>query len=255
MKKELLSAGLHERKFKILLLVFALLFSMITSKAQSSAGGDTLLYKIREATSKNNPVLLILLHGYGANEDDLLDLAQFFPNNYTIVSPRATFLLQPGSYQWYESVKKNGGFGGKQSDLEKSQQLIRSLTLKLQKRLHISSARTIISGFSQGANMSYQMGLLYPGLCKAIGVFSGVIFEAQKEAILKQHNTLLAIFIGHGMEDNRIPFSEAEKSKQWLESKQFKPAFYAYNGMAHAISPQEMQDFKSFVDKNIELKK
>lgn len=231
--------------------VLALLLSVLSGKAQTYSNTDTLLYKIKQATNKSNQILLILLHGFGANEDDLMNLAKIFPNNVTVVSPRATFPLQPGAYQWYESIKTNGNFGGKFSDIEKSQKLIRGLTINLQRKLHINNMHTVIAGFSQGANMSYQMGLLYPGLCKAIGVFSGVIFDSKKDAINKQHNLSLNIFIGHGTEDNRIPFSEAEKSNQWLESKQFKTEFHSYKGMTHSISDQEMEDFKSFLQKKI----
>ncbi len=220
-------------------------------KAQTSSETDNLFYKIKKATNKNNEILLVLLHGYGTNENDLFELARFFPNNYTIVSPRATYTLRQGSYQWYQSKTQNLKFDGDKETLEKSQQMIKKLVTTLQNNLHIDASNTIIAGFSQGANMSYQMGLLYPELCKAIGIFSGVIFDSQKEKIININNVSLPIFIGHGTVDNRIPFSIAENSKQWLEANHFNPEFHTYEGMSHAISPQEIQDFISFISKSI----
>ncbi len=215
--------------------------------AQDISFNTSLFYKTRKAPNTQNEKLLVLLHGYGSNENDLFQLSRFFPDNYTIISARATFTLQPGAYQWYKSTRNGQNFDGKKDDLDMSQQKIKDLVIKMQHQYHISSANTIIAGFSQGANMSYQMGLLYPELCKTIGIFSGTIFESQKEQIQKTHNTSLSIFIGHGTLDDRIPFSAAEHSKEWLESAHFKPEFHSYDGMTHSISQQEIQDFISFI--------
>ncbi len=237
-------------KINSLLLMILTTFSLAIN-AQTSNVDDSLFYKIKEATDKHSEILLVLLHGYGANEDDLFQLSRFFPGNYTIVSPRATFTLRPGSYQWYQSMIQGQSFDGKKEDLDKSQQMIKELVVRMQRQLHINASHTIIAGFSQGANMSYQMGLLYPGLCKGIGVLSGTIFNSQKEQILKENNTSLTIFIGHGTKDNRIPYPVAESSKQWLEANKFEPEFHVYKGMSHSISPQEIEDFISFIGKII----
>ncbi len=231
--------------------LFYLTTFTLAGKAQSLTRDNSLLYKIKEATDKQNEILLVLLHGYGTNENDLFQLSRFFPDNYTIVSPRATFTLRPGSYQWYQSMSHGQNFDGRKEDLDKSQQMIKNLVHKMQNQLHVDASHTIIAGFSQGANMSYQMGLLYPGLCKGIGVFSGTIFNSQKEQISKVNNTSLAIFVGHGTKDNRIPYTVAELSKQWLESNNFTPKFHSYDGMSHSISPQEIQDFLLFIHNTI----
>ena len=47
-----------------------------------------------------NP-LLLLLHGYGSNEQDLFSFANELPDHYFVVSARAPFDLQYGSYAWY----------------------------------------------------------------------------------------------------------------------------------------------------------
>src|SRR5262245_24616894 len=47
------------------------------------------------------PPLLLLLHGYGANEDDLFSLAPYLDERFMIVSPRAPVVLQPMSYAWF----------------------------------------------------------------------------------------------------------------------------------------------------------
>src|SRR5215470_19272363 len=47
------------------------------------------------------PPLLLLLHGYGANEDDLFSLAPYLDERFMIVSARGPIALQPMSYAWF----------------------------------------------------------------------------------------------------------------------------------------------------------
>ena len=62
----------------------------------------SLEYKIREPKIKldKNP-LLLLIHGYGSNEEDLISFATELPDEYYVVSVRAPYNLQYGSYAWY----------------------------------------------------------------------------------------------------------------------------------------------------------
>jgi len=62
----------------------------------------SLEYKIQEpkVILDKNPVLL-LLHGYGSNEEDLFSFATELPDNYYIISARAPYDLHYGAYAWY----------------------------------------------------------------------------------------------------------------------------------------------------------
>lgn len=57
---------------------------------------------VREPKIKKdkNP-LLLLLHGYGSNEEDLFSFASELPDDYYVVSVRAPYDMQFGSYAWY----------------------------------------------------------------------------------------------------------------------------------------------------------
>ena len=46
--------------------------------------------------------LVIMLHGYGSNEDDLFSFANHIPGNYKIISLRAPYSLPFGGYSWYD---------------------------------------------------------------------------------------------------------------------------------------------------------
>lgn len=211
-----------------------------------------LFYRIREAKGSERPVLLVLLHGYGANEDDLFSMAGFFPENYIVVTPQAPMNIGQKRYQWYTIERnQNNGFEGSQQDLTASISAVKTLVESLQKKYGVSSERTFIAGFSQGANMSYQLGLNHPGMMKGIGAWSGAIFDSLKEKLDQTEAGNLQIFIAHGDQDAIIPYVEAEKSKIWLDKKGYISSLHTYKGMAHSVSKEELEDFLSFIQKNL----
>ena len=62
----------------------------------------SLEYIVRNPKSPTKPPpLLILLHGYGSNEQDLFSFASELPDELLIISARAPMTLGPGSYSWY----------------------------------------------------------------------------------------------------------------------------------------------------------
>jgi len=62
----------------------------------------SLNYLIREPGIKRdkNP-LLLLLHGYGSNEEDLFSFASELPEDYYVISVQAPYSLEPYGYAWY----------------------------------------------------------------------------------------------------------------------------------------------------------
>ena len=61
-----------------------------------------LYYLVQEPKIKHdkNP-LLLLLHGYGSNEEDLFSFASELPQDHYVISVRAPYDLQPYGYAWY----------------------------------------------------------------------------------------------------------------------------------------------------------
>ncbi len=63
----------------------------------------SLKHIIRESKNKSAKApLLILLHGYGSNEEDLFSFASELPEEYFIISVRAPHDLQPYGHSWYD---------------------------------------------------------------------------------------------------------------------------------------------------------
>ena len=58
-------------------------------------------YLTRPSSLKDNPPLLIMLHGYGSDENDLFSFASELPKEFLIVSLQAPYQLQPYGHAWY----------------------------------------------------------------------------------------------------------------------------------------------------------
>ena len=188
--------------------------------------------------SAKTPVI-ILLHGYGSDEMDLFNLKSFFPKNYLIVSARAPHSAGTKGYQWFESSNHDG----KSAQLTNSRNLVIKFISQVTAKYKADTKAVYLMGFSQGAMMSYEIGLTNPDKLKGIGVLSGRIFALLKPEIknttaLKQ----LKIFISHGAIDDRIKFTDAKASYDYLKTLGLKPEFHEYPGMGHNITNAVMMD-------------
>jgi phospholipase/carboxylesterase len=112
----------------------------------------------RVATNTPAP-LIILLHGYGSNEEDLLQLAPYLPDTCQLVSLRAPFMLRPGSNCWFEIAFTPEGMW---RDLTQAAQaytvLDESITAAIA-AYGTDPSRTFVVGFSQGGGMAGMCGL------------------------------------------------------------------------------------------------
>ena len=134
-------------------------------------------YQIREPKKvvDKNP-LLLLLHGYGSNEEDLFSFANELPDEYYVISARAPYDLQFGSYAWYAI-----NFDADQNKFSDHSQAIlsRDLVVKfieeLKSNFPIDSANITLIGFSQGSILSYSIALSYPNIVQRVGALSGYL--------------------------------------------------------------------------------
>lgn len=221
-------------------LFYSLLFILMTLSVQGQLLQDlSLKYLIQLPQSKvvNSPVI-ILLHGYGSNESDLFELKDLFPGKYTIVSVRAPYAVSGQGFQWF-------ALGAPDSkEIFHSRELILKFISEISGKYNIDSRNIYLIGFSQGAMMSYDVGLSHPDKIKGIAPLSGRLFKHLKNNQEARSNKLklLKIFIAHGTADDRIPFAEAQTAEDYLKRIGLTPEFHSYKGLGHSISNDEIKD-------------
>ncbi|TRX39715.1 alpha/beta hydrolase [Flavobacterium restrictum] len=209
----------------------------------------SLEYKIREPKIilEKNPVLL-LLHGYGSNEDDLFSFATELPDNYYIISARAPYNMQYGSYAWYAiNFDADQNKFSDVAQAKESRDLIAGFIDELVANYPIDATQVTLIGFSQGSILSYAVALSYPEKIEKVVAMSGYLnLEIATDDYLKNNLTQLKIFASHGTVDQVIPIDWARKTPAILENLGIEITYKEYP-VGHGVSPQNFYDFKNWL--------
>lgn len=187
--------------------------------------------------------LLVLLHGYGADEHDLFGLVPYLPEGIAVASvaaPLAPPWPMPGR-SWYPIE----GLDGRSSA---------AVTLAAESFLRwLDTAATeapsiALLGFSQGAAVSLQALRLAPERFGAVVALSGYASPGElpnDEALaeLRPH-----VFWGRGTHDDVIPPALIDHTAQWLPTHS-ELSGRVYTGLTHSISEEELTDVHRFLTK------
>lgn len=208
-----------------------------------------LQYLVQEPKVKHdkNP-LLLLLHGYGSNEEDLFSFAPELPDDSYVISVRAPYDLQPYGHAWYaihfdaDENKFSDNVQAKQSV-----EIIASFIDEIVKQYPIDAKNVTLIGFSQGAILSYATALTYPEKVAKVVALSGYFNqEILPEVIDTKAISHLKFFVSHGSVDQVIPVDWARKAKPALENLGLEVEYQEYP-IGHGVSPKNFFDFKNWL--------
>ena len=209
----------------------------------------SLEYKIREpkVILDKNP-LLLLLHGYGSNEADLFSFADELPDEYYIISARAPYEMQYGSYAWYDiNFDADQNKFSDHDQAKVSRDLIAGFIDELIQTYPIDPKKVTLIGFSQGSILSYAVALSYPEKVQKVVAMSGYLnLEIVSDDYLKNNFNNLKIFASHGTSDQVIPVAWAKKTPVILENLGIDITYKEYP-IGHGVAPQNFYDFKSWL--------
>lgn len=238
------------KKFLILFLTCIYFFSF------SQTIKTNLVYKINEPTKKTDKAapLLIFLHGYGSNEDDLFDIAKGLDQRFMFISLRAPKALKDGGFAWFNLERiPDQPFKYNYEEAKESRLNILSFISNACKTLKLDSNNVFIMGFSQGAIMGFDLALAAPKKIKGVLALSGRMMKESKTLKTdwaKAVNT--KYFIAHGNSDNIIKISEADSAVSFLKSKKVKDVKFNNYEMVHTINGKELNDIKTWLKKAID---
>ncbi|WHT39415.1 MULTISPECIES: alpha/beta fold hydrolase [Myroides] len=206
-------------------------------------------YLIQEPKVKKdkNP-LILLLHGYGSNEEDLFSFASELPEDYYIVSAQAPYPVPPYGYAWYaiHFDADANKFSDDQQAIE-SRDLIVKFIDELTAKYAIDSNNINLVGFSQGAILSYAIALSYPEKINKVVALSGYFNANIITPGFEQHDfSQLRLFASHGTVDQVIPVEWARKTSPILDALHVKHQYKEYP-VGHGVHPLNFADFKKFL--------
>ncbi|ALM50551.1 phospholipase [Flavobacterium psychrophilum] len=212
----------------------------------------SLHHLVREPKVKKdkNP-LLLLLHGYGSNEEDLFSFAAQLPDEYFIVSARAPYNLpQYSGHAWYAITFDNdmNKFSDDKQAAE-SRDLIVKFIDELIATYPIDKDNITLAGFSQGAILSYAVALTYPEKVKRVLALSGYLnMDIVGKSLHAEDASKVRFFISHGTVDQVIPIEWARKAPEFLKNLGLDVEYHEYNA-GHGVAPQNFYDLVSWLNK------
>lgn len=200
-------------------------------------------YLVREPLiSSDHPPLLFLLHGVGSNEKDLFSFAHQLPDEYLVISVQAPIYLGGQGYAWYQVDFSTGKpvFNFQQAQ-ESKVKLLQFIT-EIQTKYALHKSDVYVCGFSQGAIMSYTLGLTQPQLVTGIAVMSGRLLEEIKPMIASDEKLQhLKVFMAHGVNDTVLSVEYARQGLAYLESLHIHPTYKEYP-VGHTINSEMLTD-------------
>ena len=189
---------------------------------------------------------LILLHGRGTDEFDLLPLLDALDPERRLIglTPRAPLSLPPGGAHWY--VVRRVGYPDPETFYASLRELSAWLD-SLPDDLGLSWERIVLGGFSMGAVMSYATGL-GPGRSTPAGIMalSGFIPTVEGFDLELERAGDLPVAIGHGTADPVISVEFARDARRRLEAAG-AAVTYRESPIPHTIDPAFVPDLRRWL--------
>ena len=201
--------------------------------------------------------LVIFLHGYGANGNDLLGLAdqlsEHLPDT-VFLAPDApeTCSVNPGGFQWFPIPGIDGS-----TEEESERGLLRAtedLQMFIKQSMEeegLSEAETILIGFSQGTMMALHVGPRMADSILGIIGFSGRILNP--ESLIEDCKSKPPTLLIHGDQDDVVPFSSLSAAESTLQECGFEVETHVMEGSGHGISPDGLLACLNFILLQLDL--
>jgi phospholipase/carboxylesterase len=186
---------------------------------------------------------LILLHGRGTDEDDLMGLSRFLDDRLLLLAARAPFPYEFGGYTWYDADEIG------QPDRVKFPESCGRLSTfvdDVMRGYPVDPARVFVLGFSMGAVMSFALSFARPGVFRGVSANSGYIPEGTSLALRWDQLGKTEFFIAHGTEDPVIPITMGRRA-QTLFARSGASFVYREYPIGHQISEEGLADIAAWM--------
>ena len=185
--------------------------------------------------------LVLVLHGRGADANDLVDIAPLIDNNYRFIFPNAPepFEAAPGftfGYTWFD------GWPAERKSFVRSRELLLQFIDEAVARYPTPPGKIILSGFSQGGMMSIDVGFRTKQKLAGIVVMSGALNEQDPPPF----NPDIPVLMIHGTQDDMIPVLAAHRARRVLEDHGVHLEYHEFP-MGHHVTPESMAVVRDFL--------
>jgi phospholipase/carboxylesterase len=210
-----------------------------------------MIYVTRHPHDAENPPVLVVLHGYGTDEYDLLPIAEQIGGQFLIISLQAPIELHNGGHSWYDLLQTPSGIIPDDMTRHDSEEMLLMDLPRIIEREGGDANRVVFMGFSQGAAVIYSLLTVYDlknyGITPIASInMSGYLPRDILEAVSEKRFDGFPFFISHGEFDELIPpqaLGEAEK----LLTKQGADVTTHMYPCGHGVLPETVEDIISWM--------
>lgn len=186
---------------------------------------------IHKFTPGKLPVTVLLLHGSGGDEDDLLPIAKALVPGAAFLSPRGN-VVQNGIRRFF-SFPGPDGFD-REELIERADDLADWVS-RMKTDYAIDPSRFYALGYSNGANIASAMMLFHPGT-----IAGACLFRSRALAVPEALPSLqdAPVVISAGQSDHLIPAADSERLGRLLSQAGAKVDFVLQNA-GHELTPAD----------------
>jgi phospholipase/carboxylesterase len=189
--------------------------------------------------------LLVILHGWMGDENSMWLFTQKLPLNYTLLAPRAPSPVPEGGYSW--RVIRPGTWGlATLEDFQPAAEDLLTLLDEWSANAGLDASQFDLMGFSQGAAMTYTLGLLHPECLRRQVVLSGFLPENGEALLAGGRLAGKPVFVAHGRKDEMIPVELARHAVKLLEAADVKVR-YCESDAGHKVSKECIKELEIFL--------
>ena len=202
---------------------------------------SSLLYLDMPSQSGENGDILVMLHGYGSNEKDLMQLAPLLDENLRFISPRAPLQFAPEMYGWFPIEFTHEGITVDRDAARKAKEALLELLRHIIEEYAARDSKIWLMGFSQGSVMSYLSALAEPSMFHGIIALSGQFPE--QPSLVNVHPDIfrtIPFLVIHGLYDDVLPVSNGKISESWLKDHVNSLTYREYP-MGHEINAEALE--------------
>lgn len=193
------------------------------------------LHFIRKESKIPAKATVVLLHGLGADEHDLMGLSPYLPGDLNVVSVRAPLPYAYGGFSWFGIDITPDGMTAD------GEQAVAGLHMLLE-LLEDVPEPVVLAGFSQGAMISIGMLLEHGNRVQGVVAMSGGWLPCFEAKNLSKARVLMT----HGIYDQVVPFGLGEDSVARFREVGVEPDFRSYP-MGHEISMDCLNDISEWL--------
>ena len=200
----------------------------------------------KPAKNKQNEYLIIMLHGWGSDKYDLINL-DFDIDNLTYLSLNAPFECDSGfGVQWF-SLKRIE-INPIMLEIKNNYLILENFIKEQAKNRKINYNHIFLMGFSQGAMMSLYTSIRLNKKLAGVISLSGLLPETI-ESIKNNHSiTKQNIVLLHGTDDDVVYYDYFINCKKILNMLDFNVKDYSINSLGHSINDEEISIIKKYLN-------